>query len=156
MPDFNLKCLHCHQASYVDIHYLATTVQSRLGFSEGPLWIYNKNDPFICLAHIRGRVCKFSVKVSTLSPKASLVQVHFLSNPVQSTRSFVTECLYSLHYESYSNISKAHDASFHLQCLCCHQKPAACKYTSLATTVKSSGVLVTLVQPKIWMTLSYS
>ena len=93
MPDFNLKCLHCHQASYVDVHYLATTVQSHMGFGEGPLQIYNKNDPFICLAHIRGRVYKFSVKVSTLSPIASFVQVHFLSTTVQSTRSFVTESL---------------------------------------------------------------
>ncbi len=51
---------------------------------------------------MEGRVSKFSVQVSTLSPKASFVQVHFLSTTVQSTGSFVTERLYSLRYESYS------------------------------------------------------
>lgn len=55
----------------------------------------------------------------------------------------MTDCFYSLRYESYSssNISTAQFASFHLRCLCCHQKPTVCKYTSLATTVYSSGIL---------------
>ena len=69
-----------------------------------------------------------------LSPKASCVQVQSLATTVQSDGTFVTDRFESLRYESYfsSNIAKAQFASFHLQCLCCHQKPAVCKYASLA------------------------
>ena len=49
-----------------------------------------------------GTVAKLPISMSTLSPKASFVQVHFLSTTVQSTGNFVTERLYSLRYGSYS------------------------------------------------------
>ena len=149
--------------------------------------------------------------MSTLSPKASFVQIHFLSNctvtwdvchrpllqltvdfrsilsyfclnisnahasfqlqclcchkcpillysslatNVRSSGIFVTvkwdlyedlDCFCSLQYESYfvSHVSKAQLASFHLQCLCGHQKPAVCKYIFLATTVQSTRSFVT-------------
>ena len=59
----------------------------------------------------------------------------------QSNGTCVTDCFYSLQYQSYfvSHVPKAQFASFHLQCLCCHQKPAVCKYTSLAPLYRQMG-----------------
>ena len=101
---------------------------------------------------LEAKAARFQSQVFTLSPKASCVQVQSLATIVQFDGTFVTDRFESLRYESYFslNISEAQFASFHLQCLCCHQKSAVCKYTSLATTVKSSGVLVTLLRSTVY------
>ena len=100
---------------------------------------------------LEAKAARSQSQVFILSPKASCVQVHSLATIVQVDGTFVTDRFESLRYESYFslNISEAQFVSFHLQCLCCHQKSAVCKYTSLATTVKSSGVLVTLLRSTV-------
>ena len=87
------------KARFVQIHFLSTIVQSTGTFVTDRLYSLRYKSHFVCYEfEVERASC---VQVSTLSPNANFVQIHFLSTTVQSTGTFVTERLYSLRYESH-------------------------------------------------------
>ena len=88
------------KARFVQIHFLSTIVQSTGTFVTERLYSLRYKSHFVFYEFEVERA-SFQFQVSTLSPKARFVQIHFLSTIVQSTGTFVTERLYSLRYKSH-------------------------------------------------------
>ena len=88
-------------------------------------------------------ITKLPTSMSMLSPKANCVQVYFLSSYYMVKWNFCDPfTVYSMSHTLF-HISEVECANFQFKCLHCHQKPVVCKYTSLATTVQSTGSFVT-------------
>ena len=96
IASFHLQCLCCHKNPILLYNSLATNVQSS-GIFETVKWdlcdrllLQLTISVILCLARTKSTVCKLPPSVSMLSPKASCVQVHFLSNTVQANGTLVT------------------------------------------------------------------